>query len=179
MANAKLARWLAGFGLAAGLGVVCWLGFAESRSESKVPEFRFQLPRVPSQPIASTLNCTSTYKSELFPYISGEWSITASEGGCTFTSGGPFSVKATAAEMRLLTYRPQISYQVRADGRLTHPSLVRSSGSATLDQRAIQEALKQRYRHNCGSCYVTTLVDVEFQGPVWIRDGLRTRPPCR
>lgn len=156
----------------AGLAAAC-LGCAERLLKSQVLESHFDLPDVPLQPTASTLNCTSTYKSERFPYIAGEWSITASEGGCAFTSGALSSVKATVDEVGVLTHRPQISYKVGPDGTLTHPCLVRSSGSATLDQRAIQQALKQRYRHNCGTCYVSTLVDVDFHGPVWIRDDLQ------
>lgn len=124
MAHTKLGRCFAGLALMPGVAAVC-LGCAERLLKSQVLESHFELPDVPLQPTASTLNCTSTYKSERFPYIAGEWSITASEGGCAFTSGALSSVKATADEMGVLTHRPQISYKVGPDGTLTHPCLLR------------------------------------------------------
>jgi TonB family protein len=173
------------FVIAAGVVALFWLGFSERFSMAKPPEFRFHPPHALTQPTTAILRCTST-RAERIPYIGGEWGARTvgseyrREGRPHFREGCAFGgimlspIEATAAEMRRLTHRPQVSFQVAADGSVKNPSLTRSSGASTLDQRAVQQVLKQRYpHHNCGTCYVSTLIDIEFDGPVWVKDNLQ------
>jgi TonB family protein len=173
------------FVVAAGALALFWLGFSERFSIVKPPGFTFHPPHALMQPTTSMLRCTNT-RAVRIPYIGGEWGVSTTVaaylrgGNLHFREGCGFSgimlspVEATAAEMRRLTHRPQVSFQVAADGSVSNPSLTRSSGASTLDQRAVQQVLKQRYpNHNCGTCYISTLIDVEFEGPVWVKDDLQ------
>ncbi len=149
------------------------------------PRFTLHPPHVLMQPTTSILRCNDK-RAERIPYIGGEWGISTTVAeygrggrlhfreGCAFKGIMLSPVEATAAEIRRLTHRPQVSFQVAADGSITNPSLTRSSGVSTLDQRTIQNLLKQKYpQHNCGTCYVSTLIDIEFDGPVWVKDDLQ------
>ena len=133
-------------------------------------------PRPPRQPVDSTLTCARTYKSELLRETGSDWTITASDGGCTFTAAATAALaplKATATEIRFVRHRPQMSFAVAADGRTSEVSVTRSSGSATLDEKALYQIQNAPYgRHNCGVCRLSTLIDIEYDGPVWIRDTL-------
>jgi TonB family protein len=186
MTNARL-PWsiLCLFVAAAGVLALFWLGCSERFSIAKPPEFTFHPPHALMQPTTATLRCTST-RAERIPYIGGEWGARTTGAeygrggrlyfreGCAFSGIMRSPIEATAAEMRRLAHRPQVSFQVAADGSVSNPSLTRSSGASTLDQRAVQQVLKQRYpHHNCGTCYVSTLIDIEFDGPVWVKDDLQ------
>jgi hypothetical protein len=80
-------------------------------------------------------------------------------------------VEATAIEMTQLCCRPWVSFQVASTGLITDVKLLRSSGSRTLDQKAVWQASAGRYpRHNCGLCRVFSPMNLGFEGPVWIRE---------
>jgi Gram-negative bacterial TonB protein C-terminal len=171
--------------IAAGVVALFWLGYSKGFSIVRPPEFTFHPPHALMQPTTAILRCTST-RAERIAYIGGEWgarttgAVYGRGGRLQFREGCAFSgimlspIEATAAEMGRLTHRPQVSFQVAADGSVKTLSLTRSSGASTLDQRAVKQVLAQRYpHHNCGTCYVSTLIDIEFDGPVWVKDNLQ------
>lgn len=134
----------------------------------------FRSPRPPRQPIDSTLTCTYCFKSERVLEIGGAWTLTASEGGCTFAASALAPVEATPAEIQSVNHRPQISFRIGANGRISRVFVSRGSGSPTLDQKAVRQVQTANYgRHNCGICTVSTLLDIDYDGPVWIRDTTR------
>jgi hypothetical protein len=125
----------------------------------------------PAQPTTATLECTRGLAVTV-PEISGDWFLTQDHPPCSV--GGDFlpPVKATAAEMAVLNHRPHVVFRVAANGQISNASLSFSSGSTTLDERSLKLVMAQRYkRHNCGRCRISTEVDVDFQGPVWIRSS--------
>ena len=129
------------------------------------------LPSHPAQPTTATVECSGGLAATLSD-ISGDWSVTQDHPPCTVFGIVLPPVKATAAEMAALKRRPQVAFQVAANGRVSSASLSRSSGSKTLDERALKQAISRRYqRHNCGVCKVSTVVDADFQGPVWMRES--------
>jgi hypothetical protein len=131
------------------------------------------LSLVPSQPTTATLECTRGLVVAV-PEISGDWFFTRDHPPCTVGGDLLGPIKATAAEMTVLKRRPQVVFHVTANGQISNVSVSHTSGSETLDERSLTLVLAHRYkRHNCGVCRVSTEVDVDFQGPVWIRDSVR------
>jgi hypothetical protein len=131
------------------------------------------LPLVPSQPTTATLECTRGLVGAV-PEIGGDWFLTRDHPPCTVGGDLLGPIKATAAEMAVLKHRPRVVFHVTANGQISNASVSRTSGSETLDERSLTLVLAHRYkRHNCGVCRVSTEVDVDFQGPVWIRDSVR------
>ena len=129
------------------------------------------LPLPPSQPTTATLKCTRGFVATLTD-ITGDWFIAQDHPPCGV--GGIFllPVKATAAEMVDLNRRPQVVFQVTANGQVGNASVSLSSGSKTFDERSLEQVIAHPYgRHNCGVCRVSTVVDVDFQGPVWMRES--------
>ena len=89
-------------------------------------------------------------------------------------------VKATAVEMTKVYRRPLVLFRVAPSGLVRDVSLLHTSGSPALDQRALAQVAGTRYPpHNCCSCRVSTVIDVDFEGPVWMREpqDLLFRPP--
>jgi TonB family protein len=128
------------------------------------------LPVPPAQPIEEALSCERMAKFTMHD-VSGKWMVTVSDGGCTFPSAAPRAVQATASEMAALTNRPHVRFELTPTGEIRSASIALSSGSRALDQKALGEVVSHRYpRNTCGICRVTTVVNVEFGGPVWIRD---------
>ncbi len=154
-----------------------WSGFCKTSLSPTELFANFRPPRPPLQPIDSTLTCTRTFESLLMREVGRDWTMTASDGGCTFTASAAAAlapVRATAAEIRFVRHRPQISFRIRGDGRISGVFVARSSGSSTLDQRALQQIQNANYgRHNCGICRVSTLLDIDYDGPIWIRDTVQ------
>ena len=75
-------------------------------------------------------------------------------------------------EMAKVYRRPLVAFRVLPNGLIKDISLLYSSGSASLDRRALAQLAGTRYpRHNCCSCRVSTAIDVDFEGPVWMRDS--------
>ena len=73
--------------------------------------------------------------------------------------------------MTKLNYRPLVSFDVSSSGIVSKVKLIRSSGSSTLDEKALRQISSYRYpRHNCGACKMSMTVGVDFQGPVWMRE---------
>jgi TonB family protein len=132
-----------------------------------------ELPQPPPQPTMATFECSRGLAGTLTD-ISGDWVLIQDHPPCTLAGDFLLPVKATAAEMVALNRRPQISFQVAANGRVRNASVSRTSGSKTLDDRLLKEVTAHRYKgNNCGVCRVTTVVDVDFQGPVWMREAAR------
>lgn len=158
---------------AAGAVTLLWPGLGLPILTSSDLRARPHPPRPPSQPTSAILACTYTYKSELISEIGGDWGVRTSDGGCSFSGVLLSPVVATHAEILLVHRRPRISFQVAPNGRISNVTLTRGSGSSTLDHRAVSQAQGQRYgRHDCGICKVSTVIDIEYNGPVWIRDTL-------
>ena len=134
------------------------------------PKPKLATPRVPAQPVNVTLTCNRMPRTTM-KQMSGDWVLSVSDGGCTFPSEGPVSITATPNEMLNLNHRPQIALKIAPSGEVLNVSLIRTSGSTTLDQKAINEMRLHRYeRNNCGTCRITTALNVEFDGPVWVRE---------
>jgi hypothetical protein len=128
------------------------------------------LPLPPAQPTQATVECSDGLTVTVSD-ISRDWSVVQDHPPCTVLGLVPLPVKATAAEMVDLKCRPQLTFRVAANGKLSRVSLLRSSGSKTLDERSLRESVAKNYpRHNCGVCKFSTVVDVDFNGPVWMLD---------
>lgn len=133
------------------------------------------LLRVPIQESAITIECTRGFSLRL-ENANGEWSVIQDHPPCAVSGIALQPVKATATEMVRLKFRPLFSFQVAATGMISNVKLLRSSGSTTLDERAIRQVFAHRSpSHNCGVCKMSTSVNVDFQGPVWMREPARPR----
>jgi TonB family protein len=129
------------------------------------------LPRIPMQESAATVECTRGLVVNL-ESANGEWSVIQDHPPCTVSGIFLQAVKATATEMKELNCRPLVSFQVAPSGLVSDAKLVRSSGSTTLDERALRQVIAYRYpRHNCGVCKMSISMNVDFQGPVWMRES--------
>lgn len=134
-------------------------------------------PRVPTPLSAVTAECSLGLAADL-ESANGEWSVVQDHPPCAFSGIALQSVKATASEMKNLTCRPVVSFQVDPSGLVSNAKLLRSSGSTTLDERALQQVVAYRdSRHNCGLCKMSISVNVDFQGPVWMREPGATSVP--
>jgi len=102
----------------------------------------------------------------------GEWSMIKDHPPCAVSGFALQAVKAAASEMNELVCRPLISFQVAPNGLVSNAKVLRSSGSTTLDERALRQIVAYRgSRHNCGVCKMSISVNVDFQGPVWMREA--------
>jgi len=127
-------------------------------------------PLPPSQSTTATLECTRGLVATLAD-TGRDWFLVQDHPPCTFGGIVLLPIQATAREMLDLNRRPQVVFQVGADGRVRNALVSRTSGSRTLDEKTPKRVVAQRYRrHNCGVCKVSSEVDVDFQGPVWIRE---------
>jgi TonB family protein len=132
------------------------------------------LPRVPMQASAATVECTRGLVVNL-ESANGEWSVIQDHPPCTVIGIFLLVVKATADEMRKLNCRPLVSFEVAPSGLVSDVKLVRSSGSTTLDEKAVRQIIAYRYpRHNCGMCKMSISMNVDFRGPVWMREPATT-----
>jgi hypothetical protein len=138
------------------------------------------LPHVPTQMNRATIRCTLGLASEL-SNANGEWSVIQDHPPCEVSGIALQSVEATPAEMTSLNCSPQVSFEVSASGVISKTKLLRSSGSSTLDEKALHQVSSYRYpRHNCGACGMSMAVGVDFQGPVWMRQiAVQTAPAFR
>ena len=128
------------------------------------------LVRIPMQESAATVECTRGLAVNL-ESANGEWSVVQDHPPCTVSGIFLHAVKATATEMTKLSCRPLLSFQVAPSGLISQAKLLRSSGSTTLDERALRQLIAYRYpRHNCGVCKMSIFMNVDFQGPVWMRE---------
>src|SRR5437667_1167191 len=133
------------------------------------------LPRIPTQPSAATIECTRGLEVTL-DNANGEWSAIQDHPPCTVSGTVLHSVKATATEMMELNYRPLVVFQVAPSGLVSNAVLLRSSGSTSLDRRALGQLTTYRYpRHNCGLCKLSIPISVDFQGPVWMPEPAPAR----
>jgi TonB family protein len=124
-------------------------------------------PRVPAPLTAVTAECSLGLVANL-DSANGEW---LDHPPCAVSGVALQAVKATAPEMKNLACRPLVSFQVAPSGLVSHAKLLRSSGSTTLDERALRQVVAYRdSRHNCGVCKMSISVNVDFQGPVWMRE---------
>ena len=136
------------------------------------PQFTLSRPPLPPlQPITIELKCTRGLVLTMSE-IGGDWSLTSDHPPCTVGENLLPPVEATVAEFVSLERRPFIMFRVAAKGSISEAMMLRSSGSRTLDEKSLKLALAHRFpRHNCGLCKVSTDVDVNFQGPVWVRES--------
>ena len=139
-----------------------------TRSELALPA-----PRPPAQPTEATLRCEHGKPVHLTTARGADWSSTVwVEEPCRLDDDLFYTVEATASELVLLKRRPQISFQVGIDGQVNKASATRSSGVETLDRRALKLVVAHRYRpHECGVCWVSSVVNIDFNGPVWVRES--------
>jgi hypothetical protein len=129
------------------------------------------LPRVPMQPSSGFIRCSGGLDFKL-DNASGDWSVVQDHPPCDVSGSALPAVKATAIEMARVYRRPLVAFRVLPSGLIRDISLLYSSGSASLDRRALAQLARIRYpRHNCCSCRVSTAIDVDFEGPVWVRDS--------
>ena len=104
----------------------------------------------------------------------GEWSLRRDHPPCTFVGYSPPPVKATAAELLKLKRRPRLLFQVAANGNVRNATILQTSGSRTFNEKSLTQITAHRcQRHHCGVCTISTVVSVEFQGPVWIPESAR------
>jgi len=114
----------------------------------------------------ATIRCTRGMDVEV-SNANGEWRISQDHPPCDVYGIALQSVEATPAEMTQLNCRPGVSFDVLASGIVSNVELLRSSGSPTLDQKALRLVSSYRYpRHNCGACEMSMAVGIDFQGPV-------------
>jgi TonB family protein len=127
-------------------------------------------PRVPTPLSMVTAECSLGLAVNL-ESANGKWSVIQDHPPCAVSGIALQAVKATAAEMKNLTCRPLVSFEVAPSGLVSNAKLLRSSGSTTLDERALRKLVAYRdSRHNCGVCKMSISVNVDFEGPVWVRE---------
>jgi hypothetical protein len=137
------------------------------------------LPRSPTQPSVATIECTRGLEITLND-ANGGWSVIQDHPPCTVRGIVLHSIKATATEMMELNCRPRFVFQVAPSGLVTNASLLRSSGSTSLDKRALGQVTTYQYpRHNCGLCKLSMPINVDFEGPVWMREPAPERMRAR
>jgi TonB family protein len=103
--------------------------------------------------------------------FTGAWSLIRDHPPCTVGLDVTNNLETTAAEMLVLRRRPQVAFKVAETGQGISANIVGSSGSRTLDERAVRLILAHTFpRHNCGVCRVSTQVNVSFKGPVWVNE---------
>lgn len=128
------------------------------------------LPHIPEQPIRATIECRSGLDISVTD-VGRDWSVVQDHPPCAVGGVVLPPVKATVAEMSEISQRPQVTFKVTGDGSTTEGAIVCSSGSKTLDERALRQIMTTRYPHqHCGICELSTEINIEFQGPVWFRD---------
>ena len=129
------------------------------------------LPRAPLQPSAAFIRCSGGLGFKI-DNATGDWAVVQDHPPCAVSGSALRAVKATAIEMAKVYRRPLVAFRVLPNGLIKDISLLYSSGSASLDRRALAQLAGTRYpRHNCCSCRVSTAIDVDFEGPVWMRDS--------
>jgi hypothetical protein len=168
----KRTSWLVSVIVAAVVGTATFPYVIPRKLALTLSELKLGSPPLPpAQPTTATVECSRGLAVTLSD-ISRDWSVTQDHPPCTVLGTVLLPVKATAAEMADLKSRPQVAFQVAANGQVSGVSLTRSSGSKTLDERSLKQGVAHSYqRHNCGVCKVSTVVDVDFHGPVWMRDS--------
>lgn len=130
-------------------------------------------PPPPAQPTTETLSCTNG-SSAMFEGGPGKWSFAQDHPPCTFVGCSPPAVKAMASEILMLKHRPRFLFQVAANGGVRNASILQTSGSKTLDEKSLTQIKALVYqRHNCGVCTISTVVSVEFEGPVWVPESAK------
>lgn len=81
-----------------------------------------------------------------------------------------YLVHAAAGEMNTVVKRPKVSLRIDDSGTVCDLRLIRSSGNASLDDRALHVILGSKHNKNyCQRCSIATTVNVEWDGPVWFR----------
>jgi TonB family protein len=131
-------------------------------------------PPLPLQEGPAIIECSDGLEVDL-GNANGDWSVIQDHPPCAVFGIFQPAVKVTADEMAKLSCRPLVSFEVATSGLIRNVKLLRSSGSTTLDERALQQVISYRYpRHNCGICKMSVPINVDFHGPVWTRD-----PPLR
>jgi TonB family protein len=127
-------------------------------------------PALPEQEVPATIECSGNLGLDL-GNANGDWWLMRDHPPCSVRGVFLPAVKATADEMAKLNCRPLLSFQIATTGLVRNVELLRSSGSTTLDERALQQVMEYRYpRHSCGACKISLPIDVDFHGPVWMRD---------
>jgi TonB family protein len=132
-------------------------------------------PPLPPQEGPATMECSEGLAIDL-GNVNGDWSVIQDHPPCTVRGVFQPAVKATENEMATLGRRPLVSFEVSTSGLVRNARLLRSSGSARLDERALQQVVSYRYpRHNCDICKISMPINVDFHGPVWTRDSFLQR----
>jgi hypothetical protein len=169
---ARRTSWIISVLIVVIVGAATLILLTSPKQSLSLPELKLSLPLPPLQPTTATVECSRGLVVELAG-ISGDWSVIQDHPPCTVGGFVLIPVKATATEMIDLNRRPRVIFKVAADGQVIHVSLSRTSGSRTFDEKALEQAIERRYRrHNCGVCKVSALVDVDFHGPVWMRESM-------
>jgi TonB family protein len=128
-----------------------------------------QAPLPPAQPIQARFACSRGLIVEA--EITGDWYLTRDHPPCTVGFDFTDELKATPAEMRVLRRRPQVAFKVAEAGTVASANIAASSGSRTLDDRAVKLIQAHTFpKHNCGVCRVSTQVNLTFAGPFWINE---------
>lgn len=162
-------RWVLAFSVATLATAAVALHFAPSQlSQSQLTTG--PLPHVPAQPIRATMECVGGRDISVVD-IGRDWSFIQDHPPCAVGGVVLAPIKATVAEIPELTQRPMVTFKLSASGLASEGRIVRSSGSKTLDERALTQVMTTRYPHqNCGICKLSTAINIEFQGSVWFRD---------
>jgi len=96
------------------------------------------LPQIPMQPSPALIQCSGGLDYTL-DNANGEWSVVQDHPPCAVSGNALPAVKATATEMAKLHRRPLVAFQLAPNGLISGIRLLQSSGSTTLDQRAMSE----------------------------------------
>jgi TonB family protein len=126
-------------------------------------------PLPPAQPVLAIFACSRGLIVEA--KIARGWYLTRDHPPCTVGFDFTDELEATPAEMRVLQRRPHVAFKVAETGTVTSATIAGSSGSGTLDGRAVQLIQAHTFpKHNCGVCRVSTQVNLSFEGPFWINE---------
>jgi TonB family protein len=101
------------------------------------------LPHAPVQMNLGTIRCTLGLAFKI-TNASGQWRVIQDHPPCDVSGIGLQSVEATPAEMTKLNCRPLVSFDVSASGIVSKVKLLRSSGSSTLDEKALRQVSSYR-----------------------------------
>lgn len=155
------------------LGVTITVWLLPPNLELTQSELALRSPVPPAQPTQETLSCTSG-SAVTFSGGTGEWSLVHDHPPCTFIGYGPPPVNAAAAELLMLKRRPRFLFRVAANGDVRNAMILQTSGSRTFDEKSLAQITAHRYQsHHCGVCTISTVVSVDFQGPVWIPESAK------
>ena len=137
------------------------------------PEHAIRLPTPaitpPPQPITATQQCGARPIRRV-PYLIEVRLPPVDVLPCYTNNDYFYTVIAQPAELRTVVRRPVVSLRVDRFGKVRHLRLVRGSGNAALDKRALQVISRKVHHENYCRCGATTAINIDWNGPLWFRE---------